>query len=104
MRCNMNELGGLFANDMRTEEFLIDRRENKFDHSTQVADDLSTRIFFVISTPYEIGNILGFTIVLCQANGRKLRDRIDRQRQEWSEPFLILQLKCMHNSRPRLFH
>src|SRR6266446_357440 len=101
---DVDELGGVFADDADAEKFSISAGKNEFQHACGVASDVAARVVLVKSAADDVVEFLFFAGLLGFSGGGDFRDCVDAHGQQRRDALLVLQVKRVANGNAALLH
>ncbi len=100
----MDELRRPLAHDVNAEEFLICRGKKELEHPAEVADDLSSCVEFEHCAAGAVGYFLFDQRLFRRSRERYFGNRVDGNRNERGNLFLVFQFERVAHCDARLFH
>ena len=90
---DVDEFGGVFANDADAEKFAVGARKNEFQHARGVASDVATRVVLVKSAADNVVEFLFFAGLFGFSGGGDFRNGVDAHGQKRRDALFVLQVK-----------
>src|SRR5271154_3092955 len=100
----MNELGGIFADDVDAEQLAIAAPEQQLHQAGGVARDQAASVVLVVGTPDDVVNFLFLAAFLRFTDGRNFRNRIYAHGKHRGQALFVVKLESMADGYAPLFH
>src|SRR5713101_2578049 len=101
---DVDEFGGVFADDADAEKFSVGARKNEFQHARGVASDVATRVVLVKSAADNVVEFLFFAGLFGFSGGGDFRNGVDAHGQERRDALFVLEVKGVAYSDAALLH
>src|SRR6266446_4329120 len=92
---DVDELGGVFADDADAEKFSVGASEDEFQHACGVASDMAPRIVLVKSAADNVVEFLFFAGLFSFSGGGDLRNGVNPHGQDRCDALFVLQMKSV---------
>src|SRR6266403_430334 len=101
---DVNEFGGVFADDADAEKFSVGARKNEFQHACSVAGDVASRVIFVKSASDNVIEFLFLAGFFGFSGGGDFRNGVDAHGQQRGDALFVLQMKRVADGDAALLH
>src|SRR6266850_3152093 len=101
---NVDEFGGVFADDADAEKFSVGAGENELEHTCGIAGDVSTRVVRVESAADNVIEFLFLAGFFGFSSGGDFRNGVNAHGQQRCDALLVLQMKRVADGDASLLH
>src|SRR6202040_2449627 len=96
-QADVDEFGGAFSDQAHAQELAVRAREDKFEHSGGVADDVSASVVFVVRAPHAIVDLLFLAGFFRFTGGGNFRNGVNAHGKHGSDALFVLEAKGVTN-------
>ncbi len=101
---NVDEFGGVFADDADAKKFFVSTGEDELEQSCGISGDVATRVVGVKSAAHDVVDSLFLARFFGLAGGGNLGNGVNPHGEQRSNALFVLQTKCVADGDAALFH
>src|ERR1700674_3904104 len=101
---DVDEFGGVFADDADAKELLIGAGKDELEHACGVSGDVTSGVVFIESAANDVVNFLFLAGFLGLTSGRYFRNRVNAHGEQRGDALFVLQPKSVADGNAALLH